>query len=78
MQQQQMNMMNGMRMNNNSMGVGLMNNNNSMMMNQQRNMMNGNHFGSMTNGANRKSSGGMQSLQMNTSSMSAWSTGMNK
>ena len=103
MQQQQMNMMNGMmngmHLNNNRMGMGMMgknnmmmgnnnpmmmmmgNNNNQMMMNQQHatSMMNGNGFGGMTgNQKGNKSNGAMQSLQMNSSSMNAWSSGLNR
>lgn len=68
--------------NNNPMMNSMMmmgNNNNSMMMGQQRNMTNG--FGGMApngGGANGKSKGAMQSLQMNSASMNAWSTGFNK
>jgi len=89
MQQQQMNMMNGMHMNNNGMYGGMMNSNNSMMMmgginnpmmmmNQQQSMMNGSNCGSMMVNANGKSKSAMDSLQMNSSSMSAWSVALNK
>eukprot|EP00535_Pseudo-nitzschia_heimii_P003161 CAMPEP_0197175410 /NCGR_PEP_ID=MMETSP1423-20130617/1635_1 /TAXON_ID=476441 /ORGANISM="Pseudo-nitzschia heimii, Strain UNC1101" /LENGTH=512 /DNA_ID=CAMNT_0042624571 /DNA_START=312 /DNA_END=1850 /DNA_ORIENTATION=+ len=88
MQQQRMNMMNGMYMNNNGMGGGMMNTNNAMMMmggtnnpmmiNQQQTMMNGNNFGRMMSNTNGKSNSAMQSLQLNSSSMSAWSSGLNK
>mmetsp|Transcript_33020 Transcript_33020/g.78001 ORF Transcript_33020/g.78001 Transcript_33020/m.78001 type:complete len:159 (-) Transcript_33020:161-637(-) len=84
MMQQKMNMMNGVGMgmgmgmvNNNATGNGMMNHN---MMNQQRNpMMHGNsNFGTMVNTGNRKLNGAMDSLQMNSSSMSAWSSGLSK
>ena len=88
MQQQQMNMMNGMHMNSNGMGGGMMNSNNMMMMmggmsnpmmmNQQQTMMNGNSFGRMMGNTNGKSNNEMQSLQLNSSSMSAWSSSLNK
>lgn len=86
-QQPQMNM-NGMYVNSNGMGCGMMNANNMammmggmnnpMMMNQQQAMMNGNNFGRMMVNANGKSNNGMQSLQMNSSSMSAWSSALNR
>jgi len=83
MMQQKMNMMNGVGM---GMGMGMVNNNatgNGMMnhmMNQQRNpMMHGNsNFGTMVNTGNRKLNGAMDSLQMDSSSMSAWSSGLSK
>ena len=46
------------------------NNNNPMMMNQQHNMMNGNN-----NFNSKGNSNGMQSLQMNMSSMNSWTSG---
>jgi len=63
--------------NNNNNMMMMMGNNNAMMMNQQQTMMNGNGFGGgmMSNNANGKSKGTMQSLQMNSASMSAWSGG---
>lgn len=93
MQQQQMNMMNGMMngmsLNNNGMGMGMvgnnnmmmggtnpmmmMGNNNNMMMNQQA-MMNGNGFGNQKGNKSNNASN-MQSLQMNMSSMNAWTSG---
>jgi hypothetical protein len=65
--------------NNNNQMMMMGNNNNQMMMNQQHTMMNGNNFGGMTNNStNGKSKGNMQSLQMNSSSMDAWSSGLGK
>lgn len=63
--------------NNNSNMMMMMGKNNAMMMNPQHTMMNGNGFGGsmMPNNANGKSKGTMQSLQMNSASMSAWSGG---
>lgn len=63
---------NPMMMGNNS-NMMMMGNNNPMMMNQQGNMMNGNN--AYGNNSKRNSNGSMQSLQMNMSSMNAWSSG---
>lgn len=83
-------MMNGMNLNSNGMGMGMrmmgnnnmmmgstnpmmmMGNNNNMMMNQA--MMNGNGLGNQ-NGKKSNNASGMQSLQMNMSSMNAWTSG---